>query len=110
MIGRKDDKGKVDYTLIPPNAIREVAEALTYGAEKYSAHNWVNVDPCRYLAAAYRHIEAFRTGYKVDMESRLHHLSHAITNLLFLLERDLCPTGIVGEPYVSYSDCVKKSA
>lgn len=101
--GKKYDAGKVQYTLIPPNALREVAEALTYGAKKYSPYNWVNVESSRYLAAAYRHLEQFRMGKKVDLESGLQHISHAITSLLFLLERDLAENGdIVGMPFTSF--------
>lgn len=83
----KFDKGKPQYRLIPPAALRRVADVLTYGAEKYSAHTWVNVESVRYLDATFRHIEAFRSGHRYDAESKMPHLAMAITNLMFLLER-----------------------
>ena len=83
----KKDKGKLQYRLIPPAALEKVAEALTYGNTKYSAHSWVNVESSRYVDAAYRHLEAARQGMLVDSESGLPHLAQAITNLMFLLER-----------------------
>lgn len=101
-VGIKHDNGKVDYTLIPPLALREVAEALTYGSKKYTRYNWVNVESIRYLAAAYRHLESFRAGNKNDIESNIHHLAHAVTNLLFLLERDLSDKDVVGKTYTSF--------
>lgn len=102
--GKKYDDGKVQYTLIPPRALREVAEVLTYGAKKYSPYNWVHVESSRYLAATYRHLEQFRLGHKVDLESGLQHISHAITSLLFLLERELSDKDIVGQPFTSFEE------
>lgn len=108
MVGRKDDVGKVQYTLLPPLALREVAESITYGASKYTPYNWVKVDSYRYLSAAYRHLESFRIGNKSDLESGLHHLSHAIVNLLFLLERDLSADPKLGAPFVSFTEEIVK--
>ena len=111
MTGIKYDQGKVDYTLIPPVALREVAEALTYGATKYTAYNWVGVESTRYLSAAYRHLEAFRGGHKLDTESDLHHLALCITNLLFLLTRDMDnKDSIYGAKYISYEDGVMRES
>ena len=57
-----------------------------YGAKKYKPNNWQQVDDTdRYIAALYRHLEAYRGGEKVDEESQLSHLKHAITNIAFLL-------------------------
>lgn len=90
----KDDDGKLRYDLVPPVGQREVAGVVTYGSVKYSPGNWREVEPERYVAAALRHIEAYRihlldgeTG-PLDDESRLHHLAHAACCLLFLLEAD----------------------
>ena len=33
-----------------------------------------------------RHLEAWRAGEKVDKDSKLSHLSHALTNVAFLIE------------------------
>jgi len=94
----KFDKGKLQFRLVPPMALEKVAEVLTYGVGKYAAHSWVNVDSSRYVDAAYRHLEAARHGLLLDDESGLPHLAMAITNLMFLLERQ----ETTGEDQVSY--------
>lgn len=84
---KKNDGGKARYDLVPPSLMRGVAEVLTFGAQKYDAHNWKNVpDADRYTAALYRHLEAWREGEVVDEESGMLHLWHAATNLAFLIE------------------------
>ena len=82
----KHDKDKPRYELIPPEAMKALAEVLTFGADKYSANNWRQCsDTTRYLGALMRHIEAFRMGEITDPESGLPHLSHAMTNLAFMI-------------------------
>jgi deoxycytidylate deaminase len=81
----KFDQGKLRYSLVPPSAIKALAEVLTYGAKKYKPTNWQKAeDPMRYMDALYRHLEAYRSGEKVDKESGLSHLAHAMTNIAFL--------------------------
>lgn len=85
----KFDSSKPRYDLIPPSALAGMAKVLTYGAKKYKPNNWKEVDSLdRYVAALYRHLEAWRVGEKVDSESGLKHLEHAMTNVAFLLELD----------------------
>jgi len=89
--GRKDDAGKLRYSLIPARALEAVAAVLTYGAERYGAWNWTRVENAheRYQDAAFRHQEARRKGEMHDPESGLPHLAHAVACLLFRLELDL---------------------
>jgi hypothetical protein len=77
--------------LLPMVAIHEVARVLGYGAEKYSARNWVGVSDWRrrYFAAALRHVVRWWLGERLDRESGLHHLACAACCVLFLLELDL---------------------
>ena len=84
--GRKDDKGKLRYSLIPPDALAWIARVLTDGAAKYGAHNWRKVRNRRerYTDAMIRHVEAFRSGNWLD-ESGAPHLAHVATNAIFLL-------------------------
>lgn len=86
-VGRKEDKGKLRYSLIPPIVLSEMALMLTLGAEKYTDDNWKFVeDPqIRYMDALFRHIEAYRSGELLDNETGESHLSHAIINLAFLI-------------------------
>lgn len=85
----KFDTSKLRYDLIPTSTTKALAQVLTYGAKKYKPNNWQNVDdPDRYVAALYRHLEAWRDGEKADKESGLPHLAHALTNVAFLLHLD----------------------
>lgn len=82
----KFDTGKLRYSLIPSEATKALAEVLTYGAKKYKPDNWKQVDDKeRYVDALYRHLEAWRSGEGLDGESGLSHLSHALTNIAFLI-------------------------
>lgn len=86
-LGLKFDSGKPRYSLIPPIALKALADVLTFGADKYAPNSWQTVPngEQRYLDALFRHIEAYRNGEQVDPESKLSHLAHAITNVAFLL-------------------------
>lgn len=82
----KFDTGKLRYGLIPPEATKALASVLTYGAKKYKPNNWKQAeDTERYVDALYRHLEAWRGGEEFDDESKLSHLSHALTNIAFLI-------------------------
>ncbi len=93
-LGRKDDREKLRFDLIPLAAERSVAAVLTYGAMKYAPDNWRHVPDARarYHAAARRHVSAWASGEHLDPESGLPHLAHAACCLLFLLEFDAAPT------------------
>jgi len=106
--GRKYDKGKLEWfkapwllfekivesvmkhpeykwDLLPFEPLENLVEILTYGAEKYEANNWQNVEPHRYFSALIRHlIDDFIRGEDNDQESGLLHSSHASCNSMFL--------------------------
>lgn len=86
--GSKLDAGKPTFRLIPPRALLFVAQVLEYGARKYSPDNWRKVENLqeRYLDAALRHINAYQRSEFLDEQSKLPHLAHAVTSLLFMLE------------------------
>jgi hypothetical protein len=85
--GSKFDNGKPRVDLVPTGAIRGVAEVLTFGAEKYDAHNWrKGIAYSRLYAAAQRHLMAYWEGEDTDPESGKSHLYHAITNIIFMSE------------------------
>lgn len=89
--GRKYDGGKLRYDLIPVLAIEDMVKGLTFGTIKYDDNNWVKVPNGRkrYLAAALRHIQEYRKGNLWDEEQNIHHLSAAMNNLSFIVEKDL---------------------
>lgn len=91
--GIKYDHGKPRYSLVPALAHQEIARVLTFGAQKYDDENWRKVEKLRtrYLDAAQRHIEAYKIARigntsELDEESELHHLAHAATCLMFILD------------------------
>ncbi len=85
----KFDQQKLRYGLIPPIALKALAEVFTYGAIKYEENNWkLNNNKDRIIDALYRHLEAYRNSEKNDQESNLPHLSHAMVNIVFLLYMD----------------------
>jgi hypothetical protein len=72
---------------MPWDAMLHVARVLLFGAKKYGAGNWKMVPKARdrYFAACLRHTLAWWQGEKLDPESGLPHLAHAVTCLIFLL-------------------------
>lgn len=100
MTFKKDDAQKPRYDLIPPHAELELAHVLTMGAEKYGPNNWHQGGPesnPRYIAAAQRHIAAYRRGETHDPESGRHHLAHAVASLMFVLEFEAEDAGWIGD-------------
>ena len=85
--GRKDDSAKPRYSLLPVGTVNQVVRVLEYGSKKYADNNWQKVPSAhtRYYDAALRHIDSWWQGEKVDSETGLPHLAHAICCLLFLM-------------------------
>ncbi len=81
----KKDAGKNQLNLVPADWFLKDGEVLTFGAQKYPANSWKQVDPERYKAAALRHLFAYLNGETFDKESGLHHLAHARVNIGFLI-------------------------
>ena len=113
MTGKKYDSGKPRYDLIPVLSLEEVAKVLTYGADKYNEsydnENWRNVEHSqrRYYSASQRHQAEVRKGNQLDDETGLHHLAHAISCLMFQLEKDLEMHQKSLEE-VQFNDCIEK--
>ena len=82
--GKKFDIDKIQYDLIDPLALEDMARVLTLGAKKYDRYNWQNVEEYRYIAALMRHFQAYRKGEKFDSESGVAHLAHVLVNAMFL--------------------------
>ena len=91
MEGKKYDSSKPRMYLLPPKAVVEVSNVLTFGAEKYDEENWRKLDNLqnRYTGGALRHIFAHLDGELKDEETNYSHLAHAICCLLFKLEIEL---------------------
>jgi hypothetical protein len=85
--GVKYDGGKLDWTLLPFEALEEVVKVLQFGVEKYARDNWRIVDDAenRYERAGFRHRVARLQGEETDPESGCDHLAHEAACLLFQL-------------------------
>ena len=96
-IGTKYDQDKLQYSLIPPYALEQIAKNLTVGLKKYKErNNWKKVEGAeqRYLDALYRHLEAHRRGELYDTDSSVPdmlHMAAVAVNAMFLLEFMLDP-------------------
>lgn len=113
---KRFNKGKTRYELIPPNALKALADVYTRGAHKYSVykdssgrlidgkdipfedspkyelvedgvHNWrKGMSWTGIMDSTKRHIEAFRLGEDFDEEMSTYHLGNAAWGLFTLLE------------------------
>lgn len=83
--GLKFDQGKPRMDLLDAEFLEGVAKVLTFGAQKYAAHNWRNgIQFSRLIAAAYRHLGAINRGEDVDPETGLLHAYHLGCCIMFL--------------------------
>ncbi len=90
--GRKDDDGKIDYTLLLQDlhrAVDSVVKVLQFGANKYGRSNYSKVSSERYDRANLRHVMEHLRGNLLDKDTNEPHLSHAVCCLLFEIERQL---------------------
>ncbi len=91
VVGEKKDNGKLRWSLLPFDALREIVVVLTKGAEKYTPGGWAFVENARerYSDALLRHVTAYLEGERLDPEFGTHHLANGGCCLLFLLALDL---------------------
>ena len=90
--GVKNDGGKLQWHLVPFEAVEEIIKVLMYGAEKYKEpDNWKKVPNFknRYFNAAQRHLADWQKGERFEDESKLRTLAHAGCNILFLIWREM---------------------
>lgn len=86
MEGKKHDKEKLRWDLLPFTEVEDEVKVLTLGAEKYGPNNWQAVPDGRnrYFSALMRHLTAWRRGEEIDPETNMSHLAHAACNIRFL--------------------------
>lgn len=85
MTAVKFDTGKPRMDLLDSQAIEGLADVLTFGAQKYAAHNWrEGISNSRLIAALLRHTFAILRGEYVDQESGLPHIDHVGCCWMFL--------------------------
>lgn len=99
-LGVKSDSGKLEYHLLPRDAVGEVVRVLMYGAYEaprpdggsgYGEGNWQHVKNARkrYYNATMRHLTDWMDGEKSDKQSGKSHLAHAACCVLFLLALEM---------------------
>ena len=86
----KNGRGKLRMDLLPPIAVEAIARVLTMGAAKYAPENWrlcpQDKVKAEYGSALLRHVFAWLGEETHDRESGEHHLAHAATNAMFIVE------------------------
>lgn len=85
--GIKYDEGKVRMELLPTKPLVDIAEVLTFGANKYKDDNWrKGISYKRVYGALQRHLSEWNDNRDLDPETKKNHLAHAGCCILFLLE------------------------
>lgn len=83
--GQKGQKPE-QYSMIPVDALAEVARVYAFGAQKYDRDNWRKGYPWHNsYDALLRHCNAFWGGETFDPESGYHHLAHAVFHCFTLI-------------------------
>ena len=84
----KPNEGKYKPSLIYTRCLEAMSRVRVYGIIKHGAkEDWRTTSSIRHLDAAIRHIRAHIDGEVIDKESGKEHLAHAMTNLMFEIER-----------------------
>ncbi len=87
MQGVKHDSNKPRMELLPPLALKELAQVMTAGAKKYGDHNWKGgMKHGRLIGAALRHITSYLAGEDIDEETQTLNLANAAVDLMFIIE------------------------
>jgi hypothetical protein len=83
--GLKYDESKPRMDLLDFSALEGLSKVLTFGANKYAAHNWrKGISYSRLVAAMLRHLAAIQRGEDIDPESGLPHIDHLGCCWMFL--------------------------
>lgn len=102
--GNKADGGKPRMDLISPLAMAYLAQVLTFGAKKYSAHNWRKGIPLsKLIAASQRHLTAIAAGIDTDEETGLPHAAHLMCEAMFICEQLISPVGFINDDRYLYT-------
>lgn len=90
----RDNKDKIDFTILPWEIVGEVVKVFEFGASKYTRDNYQKGDGlplANYHQSAMRHLVASMTGEENDKEcSEFHkmpvdHMAHVAANALMYL-------------------------
>lgn len=106
--GDKADIGKPRMDLISPIAMAYLAQVLTFGANKYTAHNWRKGIPLsKLIAASQRHLTAIAAGLDTDEETGLPHAAHLMCEAMFMCEQLVSPLHASTDDRYKYTEAQK---
>ena len=84
----KHDSGikKVPFHYAPCGVLMEIGLGMMEGGRKYGAHNYraIGIKFSDYYDAAQRHLMAWWEGEDLDPDSKMHHITKLITDLIVL--------------------------
>lgn len=87
ILNKLDCKNNGGLFMIDSVIFDGIAAVFTMGAKKYSSENWKKgLSWLETFGSFLRHYRGYESGELTDNESGLHHLYHAIVNLIFLRE------------------------
>ena len=84
----KHDQNKVDWAILPLDALEEIIKVFQFGEKKYARGNFANGDGLEYtrvLNSLMRHTTSFMRGEDNDPETGMSHMAHAGCCVLMLL-------------------------
>jgi hypothetical protein len=85
----RHNQGKIDYTLLPVDALEAEAKVWMLGEKKYGRNNWEKLhgeDTTNVIMGCLlRHAFAILDGELVDPESGVHHGAHIRANAAMLI-------------------------
>lgn len=86
LVDRKDVDGKLKLSRVPMQIVRDIAEVMEYGQQKYGdCQTWRNGEAQTYVDAMLRHALLFGENPNgVDEESGMLHLHHLAWNVAVL--------------------------
>lgn len=98
----KDNSDKPMMSLVRPEYIEGIAEVLSFGARKYKEErretlNYLRGDGFHYSEiydSLQRHLNTWATGESFDDETKLNHLLHAASNIMFLYAYEIGEKGV----------------
>ncbi len=87
-VATRADAGKLNWSLMPFDALEEILKVLEFGALKYDGWNFAKGEGMKWTRVSnslVRHLFAWMRGEDNDPESGCSHLGHLGCNVIFLL-------------------------
>jgi hypothetical protein len=86
MKSERYNEGKIKWSLVHFDSIKDLPKVLEFGAKKYSKDNWKKgLDLNEILDSMQRHVSSVIDGEQHDPESTLHHMGHIMCNAMFYM-------------------------